>query len=407
MKKVMKFFKKEVALRFLASFVLATVSIATGLTGGSTTFAESISPEFFATPTPTQGVPSITNGPDGNLWFTMPNEDRIGKSTVGGEITEYATSPGSQPSIITAGPDGNLWFTMQQGQKFGKITTDGVVTEYNVGINIALRSIVGITAGPDGNLWVAASYLNGSSGGKILKISTAGNVTADYDLSNNSPGALNIVPGPDGNLWFTMGGSSNNSTNYIGKIDASGNATEYALPGLGSGSSAITVGPDGNLWYLRILDAPNGSVGKIDTSGNATEYALPSGAFAYYGIVTGPDDRLWFTETGLNKIASVDSTGNIVEYDLPANFGPTAITLSVDGDLWLGTVSGVARIAGDEDPETPGPVDPNSPNTETPSVPRTGRLLGAIISTSAIFGIILVIGYELKKKHHLDGASNK
>lgn len=325
--------------------------------------AESLNPQVFTPTTPTQGVISIVSGPDGNLWFTMPNEDKIARATLSGDITEFSVSSGSIPSVITSGPDGNLW--------------------------------------------IAASYLNGSVGGKILKVSTSGSVVADYDLSNNSPGAVQITSGPDGNLWFSMGGLSD-SINYIGKIDTSGNATEFALPGLGGGTPHITTGPDGNLWYLRIFNNNNGAIGKIDTSGNTTEYPLPNSALAYYGITTGPDGNLWFTETGLNRVASITTSGTIVEYDLPANFGPTAITVGSDGNLWLGTVTGIAKIANSDNPDpTPTPTDPANPSPQTPNTPRTGRLLGAFIITSVVFGIVFIAGYDIKKRHHNSGASEK
>src|SRR5262249_2112345 len=55
---------------------------------------------------------SIAPGPDGNLWFTELNGNKIAKITSGGTVTEYAvTTSSAQPNRITAGPDGNMWFT--------------------------------------------------------------------------------------------------------------------------------------------------------------------------------------------------------------------------------------------------------------------------------------------------------
>jgi streptogramin lyase len=65
----------------------------------------------------------ITAGPDGNLWFTDPNEWTIGRITPGGTIQEFPV-PASDPYGITAGPDGNIWFTDQNG-KIGRITVCG------------------------------------------------------------------------------------------------------------------------------------------------------------------------------------------------------------------------------------------------------------------------------------------
>jgi len=43
---------------------------------------------------------------------------------VAGTITEFPTPTGSgDPFGIAAGPNGNLWFTESQGNKIGRITT--------------------------------------------------------------------------------------------------------------------------------------------------------------------------------------------------------------------------------------------------------------------------------------------
>jgi streptogramin lyase len=38
-------------------------------------------------------------------------------------------TPNSQPLGITPGPDGALWFTENEGNKIGRITTAGAITE--------------------------------------------------------------------------------------------------------------------------------------------------------------------------------------------------------------------------------------------------------------------------------------
>src|SRR2546422_282714 len=75
-----------------------------------------------------------------------------GQAQAARRITEYPlpTRP-SAPYWIAAGPDGNLWFTEIDGNKVERITTGGVVTEYPV--PTVGGWLQGITAGPDGNLW--------------------------------------------------------------------------------------------------------------------------------------------------------------------------------------------------------------------------------------------------------------
>jgi streptogramin lyase len=137
----------------------------------------------------------IVAGPDGNMWFTEWGNDRIGKITTSGTLTQYAVTSGSGPTGIVAGPDGNLWFTEDNGNRIGKITTAGAVTEYSSGIPSGSYP-EGITAGPDGNLW----FTEYSSGGKIGRITPSGTVT-EYGAGSASP--YGIAAGADGNIWFT------------------------------------------------------------------------------------------------------------------------------------------------------------------------------------------------------------
>ncbi|MGB8348346.1 MAG: Virginiamycin B lyase [Ktedonobacteraceae bacterium] len=66
---------------------------------------------------------SITEGSDGNLWFTEYYQ--IGSMTPGGALIEYPLPTGSSsflPDNIAAGSDGNLWFTEFTGGNIGRIT---------------------------------------------------------------------------------------------------------------------------------------------------------------------------------------------------------------------------------------------------------------------------------------------
>jgi hypothetical protein len=72
-------------------------------------------------------------GPDGNLWFTEYNTNRIGKITTSGVITEYQVPTNyiftvTQPYHIIKGHGGDLWFTQYGGSTIGRVTTNGVFT---------------------------------------------------------------------------------------------------------------------------------------------------------------------------------------------------------------------------------------------------------------------------------------
>ncbi len=254
----------------------------------------------------------IVSGPDGDLWFTDHETNKIGKITTSGSVTEYSLPSGSWPMGITAGPDGNLWFTDVGSSKIGKITTSGTVTEY------ALPSEswpYEITKGPDGNLW----FTDGGSR-RIGKITTSGTITEYLLVSGNAPEG--ITTGPDGNLWFTEEGASK-----IGKITTTGSTTEYTLPERDYPRN-IAAGPDGNLWFTE--EGPD-KIGKITTSGSITEYSTNSETT---GIVKGQDGNMWFTSWRMGEVGKITTAGSVTEYSVPSGGEPYGITSGSDGNIW-------------------------------------------------------------------------
>ena len=53
----------------------------------------------------------MTLGPDGAMWFALGNTDQIGQITRDGSVNLFDVPGRSAPVAITNGPDGNLWFT--------------------------------------------------------------------------------------------------------------------------------------------------------------------------------------------------------------------------------------------------------------------------------------------------------
>lgn len=88
------------------------------------------------------GPTNIIVGPDNALWFpeefnpgpdpdNLPPGNKIGRITTNGALTEYTTpTPDSRPVIITNGADGNLWFTEVLGFQVGRLSLGGVDTTH-------------------------------------------------------------------------------------------------------------------------------------------------------------------------------------------------------------------------------------------------------------------------------------
>src|SRR4029077_9616449 len=77
----------------------------------------------FAVPTANSQPGSLAAGPDGNVWFTEQNGNKIGRMSPAGAILDEFTipTPNGGPGAIAAGPDQALWFTERQTNQIGRV----------------------------------------------------------------------------------------------------------------------------------------------------------------------------------------------------------------------------------------------------------------------------------------------
>jgi len=277
-----------------------------------------------------QNLPYITAGPDGNLWFTERDANKIGRITTTGVITEFPIpAAGATPDFITAGPDGNLWFTERfssnpDGQ-IGRITTAGVVTQFPLPTGPAEPA--SIVAGPDGNLWITEWELQ-----RITRMTVTGAVTSFATMG--WPGW--ITSGSDGRLWFVerffSGGFKVGDA--IGAMTTDG-AIAAEMPPLPNIAS-ITQGPDGNFWFT---EGDGNNIGRVTPGGRLTEFPIPTTNSGAQAMVAGRDGNLWFTEFAASKIGRITPDGEICEFPLQiaagANPSPNGIAAGPDGNLWF------------------------------------------------------------------------
>ncbi len=103
----------------------------------------------------------IAAGPDGNMWFTETTSrysrrgtvhvrSAVARITPRGRITEYPLpDPNSGPTGITAGPDGNMWFTEMNAERIGRIspTAPPAVVKYPCPVDVTLHKPTPTTVG--------------------------------------------------------------------------------------------------------------------------------------------------------------------------------------------------------------------------------------------------------------------
>lgn len=349
----------------------------------SVTPAASVAADFFAIPNSCLPAPvppgtcqpaGITTGPDGNVWFTEENGNRIGRITTGGAITEFSTanglSAGALPAEITAGPDGRLWFTESGTNQIGALNpTTGQISEY--GPTVAPPD--GITPGPPtdpNSLWFTEYSTSGTS--RIGRITTGGAITREFSIPSGS-GPSDITVGPDNRLWFTESGTASHK---IGAITTGFVDDHYPPAGGLSDPSGITVSA-GTLWFT---EHGNNQVRTIGTAGSLGA-PIPVGA-GPSAITTGSDGALWFTETTVGKIGRITPSGVLTnEFPVSApNAEPGGIAAGPDGALWFTEFVGnnIGRIATAPPfvPPPPPPPAPPPPVTSTKKKCKVPKLRG-------------------------------
>ena len=57
---------------------------------------------------------------------------QIGRTTIDGTMTEFPIANGQEPEGITEGADGNLWFTEPGANAIGRITPQGESTIFQI-----------------------------------------------------------------------------------------------------------------------------------------------------------------------------------------------------------------------------------------------------------------------------------
>jgi virginiamycin B lyase len=162
-------------------------------------------------------IRNISPGPPGdlNVWVTDFGGQvaKVAPTPPAGESTTYNV-PGDGAWDIVVGPDGNLWYTVPEGNdsKVGWITSAGVFgSQFDV---TDAGDQLGITVGPDGALWFAQALAN-----SIGRLTTGGDFTEVKGLTDGARPEY-IAQGPNNMLWFTE-----KLGNRIGRI------TGIELPG--------------------------------------------------------------------------------------------------------------------------------------------------------------------------------
>lgn len=270
----------------------------------------------FRIPTDNSQPRSITNGADGNRWFTLGTEfvpSQIGRITPAGEITEFG--PACATCIVTdiiQGPGDILYYTSNE-PILGRITTSGDILDP---IEIPNSNAVA------GNLAV--------SGDEIWFTDFNNDSLWRYDVGSgqftqfNVPEPHDAVVDAAGFVWFTAPLEPG-----IGRLDPATGAVTVTPTNLIP--RHLTIAADGDIWFTSRF-TPQGVGRVVPATGELTEFPLTN--VGPEDIAASPDGTVWFTQTTKGNIARITDAGVITEAKVVKNSEPFGITVASNGNPW-------------------------------------------------------------------------
>ena len=273
----------------------------------------------FKVPTANSQPRAITNGSDGNRWFTEGTEftgapAKIGRITPAGAVTEFPVECNfCIVTDIAQGPADTLYFTSND-PSLGRIDTAG---QQLPSVPVPNSSALGGNLAIHGNdVWIT-DFNNDS----LWRFDIASGQFTQFPVPEPADVAVDGL----GRVWFTAP-----LTGAIGRLDpATGTVTSTDAGGLIPRD--LAVGADGQVWFTARF-TPQG-VGRLDPDTDVVT-TFPLTAVGPQSIAASPDGSMWFTQTTKGNIAQIDNAGVITETKTVRDSQPFGIVVAANGDPW-------------------------------------------------------------------------
>jgi virginiamycin B lyase len=284
----------------------------------------------FRVPTANSSPLHITQGSDGNFWFTeghvLPPQgtgnQNIGRITPAGAITEFPACLDCFPNDIVQGPNNILYFTKNDAP-LGRITTSGQVLPdagppfaFNGNGLAAHGNLIWIT---DFNNHVLWSYNVVTGVFTQFAPPTAG--STPFDVAVDSSGIV----------WFTDAGN-----NFIDRLDpATGVITETPVSG---SPRQIAIATNGDVWFTERFTPQ--AVGRLVPATNAVTLFPLATDPGPEDIAAAGDGSMWFSQDTAGNVARISAAGLITQGKVVNNSEPSGITVAPNGDPWYTDLAG-------------------------------------------------------------------
>ncbi|MFQ5481819.1 MAG: Lyase-like protein [Nitrospinaceae bacterium] len=299
--------------------------------------------EEFVTPAADSSPTDLAFAPDGVLWFTMINANKIGKlepdrvqpGTSQG-ITEYpAPRPNSKPHYITVARDGMVWFSEMAGNRITRL--DPRTGQFKGFAIPSPRSEPHrLVEDEDGFIWFLEFAAN-----KVGRLDPASGSIREFSVGEGHPHGIAKV---GREVWFTLGGKfwAQVFFNRLGVLNLdTGKVRTITVPPAKSVPHGMTATAARTVWFTQMFAS---KLGRVHPDGRSFDEFLLGPRRGPHGLVVDAKrNRVWFTAGRPDAIGMLDLTraqpgaGAGVEFfNLPHKGShPSQIVVGPDGSVWF------------------------------------------------------------------------
>ena len=240
----------------------------------------------------------------GNVWFTDPTHNAIGKLIPSANTwTEWVVpTANAAPYDLVLDKNGNLWFTEILGNSIGYFNTT-TLTFVETPTPSKSSGPYGITRDALGNIWFTENSLP-QIGMFKPKVKGTGIVISEFAIGSgtNAPTPHLLTVDSTGNIWYSEGFAG-----QVGKYDPV-NKTHQDYPVSAGVSqthiSGIGVDSHGMVWFNDSLSARIGTLNPTTGTVSAIQLTF-AGAHPHDGLLVDKSNNVWITEQYGYKLGEV------------------------------------------------------------------------------------------------------
>ncbi|WP_418062022.1 hypothetical protein [Pimelobacter simplex] len=293
----------------------------------------------FPVPTSSAGLERITTAPDGSMWFVEGGQNKVGRITTAGAITEFTlpaqTSDDSTVMDLEVDSSGRVWVVWDSGWRITRFHPSSPSAAFTWNLSYPYGEEVRM--GPGGAAWVTLSFdeqgilkivgdtatwddnappCDGALGrgrddlmwcqdfDKLIQVNAGGTGGRTYPMPDDATYPYSVATGPHQRIWFGRyepgSWASSPSWGNVGWVGTD-NAVHTIRTGDRTAPRSLTLGRDGNVWFASI--GATVGIGHVNAAGQGAIARV--GNFRPRSVTYGADGAIWFTDRDANAIVRV------------------------------------------------------------------------------------------------------